>query len=135
MPDKLTSFITGTAGEPWRLRFSDCAPWACRWIEVAIGVEVPLPEYSTQREAVAVLRNHGGLKSLATMIGKQIGLEETLAPRRGDVGLIQNKLVMGGVILAICLGSGKWAARVALTSQNATISGPVLKAWSVPWPV
>lgn len=67
--------------------------------------------YHSEDEAKASMRAIGGPVRAFQAEAARCGLTRTRAPGRGDVGLVRDgnrKLVAG-----ICIGDGKWAARVA----------------------
>lgn len=133
MTDKLTQFILETSGEPWRFGHSDCAPWVARWVTRATGRRVPIPVYDDIAGSVRVVREAGGLKPLFMDIADRVGLKTCLFPERGDIALMRHPQAMQMQVLSVCLGGGKWAAKVSQTAQVATFSGVPVIAWKIEW--
>lgn len=130
MLDQLTSYIQSTGGEGYTYGFSDCAPWVARWVERATGRKVPFPMYRSRKQSLQVVKDAGGMTALFSDLAAQVGLKATLAPQRGDIGLLVHPQALHMQLLAICLGNGKWAGKV-ITGEVSTFSGRVVKAWSV----
>jgi len=101
-------------------------------VDVASGLKVPVPEYHDMKGSVQVVRADGGLLPLFCRLARETGLEETMFPERGDIGLHHHPQAMSLQILAVCLGGGKWAAKVSKTAQVATFDGAPIKCWTVP---
>lgn len=71
----------------WGKRANDCASFAATAVAVQGGPDVlgRLPDWSTQRGAVRVLRQRGGLEAI---VGTLLAAVPTALAARGDVALV-----------------------------------------------
>lgn len=131
--DKLQDFILRSSGERWELRCSDCCPWVLRWVTACTGKSVQVPGYSSDREALAMIREAGSLALLIERFCQRLELPETISPDRGDVGVIANMRAMSGQTIGIYTGDGRYAVRVRCEGIARTIitKAKGIRAWSV----
>lgn len=131
--DDLTKFIKDTAGEEWVMGHADCGPWLLRWVSSQIGRTTDMLEYSTNEEAMKLIKAAGNFGTLVGRFCAELGLEYTGNPMRGDIGVIDHKSSLSGQTVAICLGGGKWAVRVhhGDNAANTTVKAYPKVAWKV----
>ena len=129
--DSLSKYIFETAGEDWVYGFSDCAPWVLRWVTRASGKTAPLDVYSSRAESLKILREAGGMVPLFARYAGKLELHETSDPIRGDVAVVPMKQALTGLVGAVALGGGNWAAKMS-TRSVAIVSVDSIVAWSVP---
>lgn len=128
----LGTFLDRAARTPFAWGGFDCGLWLADWL-VTCGHLDPAAAlrgtYADQAGAEAIIAAAGGLPALLGGFAAQLGLAQTGAPKRGDVGVVlgltRDGLAPGG---AICIGE-RWA----LLGQGEVIfvRPPVLAAWSV----
>lgn len=109
--DKLEDFILRTAGERWRMGFSDCGPWLLRWATEATGKSVPMITYANDREALRHIVKAGNFVKLVGRFCRDLGLSQSETAERGDIGVICLPEALSGQTAAICLGD-HWVIRV-----------------------
>lgn len=118
----------------WGVR--DCCLWPCEWVLQVTGLDGGAPwrgTYSDEAGCLAILERDGGVLAVMTRGAEEIcGLARVDEARPGDVGVIRVGLSAGlGLIAAICLGPGRWAAMSGegLRILRATTE----RAWRVEW--
>jgi hypothetical protein len=103
---RLQAFVQSRLAEPFAWGKQDCCLFVCDAIKAITGHDpaADLRGYSTEREAMRILRAHGGVRGLAdTRAGAAVPL---LAAQVGDVGLLP---LDGRDTLALC-GGAHWMA-------------------------
>jgi hypothetical protein len=120
--EQLFGYIEQHQDAPYKWGDFDCCQFAGRWVELASGKDILSGyEYSTKKEAMAILSENGGLASL---ISKHLG--EPIPPvqaKRGDVVLRDNAA-------GICAGRlSYFASEEGGLSQHLTLECD--KAWRV----
>lgn len=99
------------AREPFDRRSANCALSVLSYVERATGsARLRWPRLLAARAWPKVWERPDRLEAVALQALEQLGCRETLAPQRGDVGLIEQA---NGLTAAICVGRGHWAARSA----------------------
>jgi hypothetical protein len=122
----LATYMRDGASKRWKPGVHDCSAWPARW------AGVPLPPYSSDDEAQALIDEAGGLVPLWRRCIDET-LAETAEPRMGDIGIIYAASPDGGAVEigAICAGE-RWAF---ITPRGLVVRpAPPVLAWSVPCP-
>ena len=101
-----SDFAAASAQRPWAWGIQDCTIWVADWCVARWGVD-PAEKfrgaYSTEAEAVCLIRSAGGLIDL---VAPHLGfLTEKPTPSDGDIGIID---ILGRQTASIFDG-GKWA--------------------------
>ncbi len=108
-PDAVTRALRRWAAEPFDRVRDNCGLAVLRYVEEAVARRLfPPPAYTSWLGALRMLKRAGGYALYCDWAMGRLGCPPTLAPRRGDVGLIE---LSGGLTAAICLGRGMWGAR------------------------
>lgn len=112
MDDDLRAFLKAQTALPFIWRDSDCFRLPGAWVERLTGVVLPWPEYSTEEEALELVRQAGGATALADSMLAAVGWEPVLAPSVGAVAVIPvvSREGMRAEVGAIWTGR-RWAAR------------------------
>lgn len=125
--EQLAEYIR--AGARRRAHVLPCAPWACDWVLLRIGVD-PIADLRDRWTTSTIrrrIRAEGGLEAMARARFAAAGLAETDDPAPGDVGIVRGG---HGPTLAIRT-TGGWAGPGP--GRGVTLGPfPVLAAWSVP---
>lgn len=125
---RLGAFLSGVAARPFAWGGADCMTTAADWVLCRRGVD-PAAEwrgsYASERGAARILARAGGLEALVMRTAFACGLEQTDAPRPGDVGVVDcgGRLVASiktGIGWAVKTPAGLWVARM-----------PFRQAWRV----
>jgi hypothetical protein len=84
-------------------------------------------EYSTAREAQAIISAHGGLLGYADHLAGRAGLVAGVGAA-GEIGISRHGAAIGfsGRCLVVCIGPGMWAAK---TSTGFATLKEVEKSW------
>jgi hypothetical protein len=126
--------------EPGFWGVCDCFLWPADWI-VARGRPDPAADYrgryATALGAARIVNAAGGAEALWRTMADRSGLPPTRRPIAGDVGLVRHPTsgtgnVLRGVLGAVCLGAGVWAARTSGGVRTGRWS--VIQAWRVSCP-
>lgn len=108
-----------------------CDPYPCglevwRYVNDVSGVDPEeLPDHSSKRAMVELLRQEGGLEAYASKLMAKLGWAETAHPKRGDVGVVD--LPGMGLTCAVFLGS-MWMAKGP--HRVVTVAADHKAAWS-----
>lgn len=125
----LDAFLERMAATPFVDGRTDCALTVADWVMEATGCPDPATDlrgrYHTALGRERLLKRLGGLEAVMTSCAARAGLRETLAPKPGDVGLVE---FGGRQFAAICMGR-HWA--VQSTAGLFGTEGAVIKAWEV----
>jgi hypothetical protein len=125
----LGDYLAAAAKKPWEPRVHDCCAFPALW------AGIPLPEYSTEAEAEAMLIEAGGLVPLwdAAALGRAEALSSPDLAEPGDIGVIEMPALDDGVIAMVEIGAiwtGKrWAFVSGKGGVAASASAKCLKAW------
>lgn len=134
----LTDYIESAEGVPMVWGESDCSAWVANWVSHATGVSLPLPQWSTRREAQRLIVDAGSLHALWSDALAGTRFYRTWQPVDGDVGIINTGLA-GPVGCIFCCGmsiDGYKANAVAVRSENGVnLMGlrpaNMIAAWSI----
>ncbi len=127
----LDAFLERMAATPFVDGKDDCALTIADWAMEATGCPDPAAHlrgrYSTALGRERLLRRLGGLEAVIADCAARADLQETGAPKRGDVGLVEAD---GQAVAAICLGE-RWAIK---STQGVMVkpADQVARAWRVP---
>jgi hypothetical protein len=126
---ELGEYLSAARTKPWGWRSHDCCTFPARW------AQVPLPDYSNEAEAEAMLHAAGGLVPLFERAAQgHAEPTDLLCLEPGDVGVIE--LPAGDATMVECgaIWTGKrWAFVPARGGVAATASASCLKAWRPRW--
>ena len=106
----LDALVFARINTPFAWGSNDCALFAADAVQVTTGVDMAaqLRGYSTAREALRIIRKHGGLWGIATL-----ALGQPLSPAYacpGDVALVPSSVGSKREALAVCVSCDKAAA-------------------------
>jgi hypothetical protein len=101
MDEKIEALLSKWKDQPFEYGSFDCCQFAADAVRSLHGLEVKITPYKTEREAIRVLRDMGGL---IDALGNA-GLSEQPYPMRGDVILVKHPGVFQNA-LAIFTGLG-----------------------------
>lgn len=128
----LSDYLVETGRTPFAWGSRDCLMWPADWVRLATGRDPAAPwrgRYDGKTGALRLLAEHGGAAGLMRRGCAVVGLAETEAPARGDVGVLwitgrEGPEQVGG----ICTG-----ARWAVLSDRGLMIAPfrVAAAWRV----
>ena len=98
--DRLLAFIEAEMGKPvaWGNDASDCSSWPKRWVEQELDIRLPMPAYSDEGTARALMAEAGGLVNLWNDVLGRAGLCSTIEPQVGDVGVLRTMHGQSGCI-------------------------------------
>lgn len=91
---------------PFERGSGDCCAWAARWAEARTGI-LPGKELCTpcsRKQALHILRTHGGMAGLMGMVLERDGWAETSNPRDGDIAVIRKKEAFTGETVGVWSG-------------------------------
>lgn len=126
--DKLCDFIERASGDcVWGV--SDCCTWPAKWLQEAHGLQIKIPRYSSEEDAMAMVSIAGSLRDLCGPILERAGCYETGYPRYGDVGIVQLSKSQVAVIF-VDNGIAYWRATKGAIAIHARKN--IVAAWSVP---
>lgn len=127
--DFVDQTLRNWATTPFTWGATDCAMSVLAYAEVATGLKVKVrPTHKGPKTAKLLLALNGGFSRYASAIVKELGLEQTTEPARGDVGLID----VPGQGLTMCLSLGRgWIAKGDREVLFVKDAKPVI-AWKVP---
>jgi hypothetical protein len=123
-------FIAATDGEPWEYGFSDCAPWALRWVCQVKGLPFVRPDYDSALGAARLLKGPGGAMGLFQRYADDLACPVTDRPEVGDVGVVSNPSRSLSLLLAVFVGHGLWAAK-AHDGRVIKLEAQPVRAWRV----
>lgn len=128
----LGAYLHAVAQQPWDWGTGDCCTFAADWC-VALGYPDPMAAirgtYSTEAEALALLKRHGLLR-LVDRGARGIGVKRTDDPRTGDVGLIR-RLGPGGMDAVCAIRSeDRWVSRLE-RGLYVDEAGELVRAWGL----
>jgi hypothetical protein len=128
------AYVDEIASKRWQWGECDCTMAVATWIERATGVD-PLAQfrgtYSTPDEARAVVKRAGGFGPTIGRLFDEMGLERTLTPECGDVGIINASIGLRhcmpvvGAIMAIRVGP-MWMVKALRGLSGRTDFEPVV---------
>lgn len=133
MADVLSVFLRAVAERPHLWGESDCVMTQFAWVRQRTGIDpaaIVGAAWHGEREARAVIAATGGVLDGGRELYARCGLAETVAPVRGDIGVIETG--REGQVLhvaAICTGA-RWAWP-AEPRGIAMARGIVRAAWAV----
>lgn len=119
---KLGEYLAAARAARWQWGMHDCCAWPARW------AGVPVPPYSSEAEAEAMLADAGGIVALWEKHGHG-HIVATDRPNAGDVGVIK---VVGRELTIVECGAiytGKRWAFIPFSGGLAAASAVVVKAW------
>lgn len=118
------------AEQPFHPRTANCVLSVTDYVEGVLGREAAQRPHDLGPVARQKLWDSEAelVAYCAQLFGGQLGLRETEAPVRGDIGLVHG--MSPSLTAAICLAPGKWAAR----GQQGVVAGTAapLIAWAMP---
>lgn len=118
---RLEAVIESARHTPYRLGQHDCLRVACAAVEALVGVDHWLKfagKYSTRREALLVIAQHG--RTLGTAVSRILNspAESMRLVRRGDIALYCDE---AGEHLGVCIGRS-----VAVLGPDGLVFLPIL---------
>lgn len=125
---ELVAFLRASAGRRFEWGRCDCLLWMAEWVAVKRGGDPAATLRGTYRNAVAakrIVETSGGEIELVRKLAAGAGLERTLDPLPGDIGLLRTDF---GIVGAVRLLRG-WAIKGDV--GVALVRGDALAAWSV----
>jgi hypothetical protein len=128
--DKLMQFFDRSMRNPHVLGTNDCMLDVADWLDFAGGMDVARDwrgHYASEEELDAILAPMGGFVAAMKTEAARIRLKETIAPRPGDVGIIE---AVGKPMGAIMIMSRRW--RVRSPRGFATVTATPIVAWGLP---
>lgn len=129
--DPVEAVLRLWAREPAPGRRAVCALSVLAYVEQATGRTLrPSPGLLTPIALAAIWLRPGSFEAFAAWAMEQLGCPPTIAPRRGDVGLVW--LPISGLTACLCTASSMWAARAR---RGVVIQpGSAVAAWRVSCP-
>lgn len=125
----LREYVDAIASKVPDIGIDDCGPWVARWIEIACGISIEFPHYSTRDEGYAIAERAGGLVGLVAPLMASAGLYETATPRLGDVGIV--RFPHADVAAIFCL-EGMVVLRHEVGGYKLRQRPNVIRAWALP---
>lgn len=119
---------------------SDCYVWPADWVVVSGWPDPAGPwrgRYASAVGGARIVRRAGGAEALWIEAAARCGLNVTVRPIAGDVGLVRRETVaahgptLGGLVGGVCLGGGEWA--VSTPAGLRTGRWAAARAWRIPW--
>jgi hypothetical protein len=101
--DLFEDYVRAAVDVPARWGVDDCCAWVRTWIELVTALPVHLPPYSTEAEALALIRASGGLEGIWRFWAAELGFRQqdpaSEVPKLGDVALVITETVgpAGGI--------------------------------------
>lgn len=128
--DLVTAELRRWAFEPFDLASENCGLSVLGYAERATGRAASRVGLEGARAATEAMRTREAFIAMALGAMRELGLVETNAPVRGDVGLVEMPWITS-LVAAICVGRD-WAAR----GDREVVIGPaeMVIAWRVPCP-
>jgi hypothetical protein len=129
---KLSDHLTTVGIVPFEYGVADCCTFACDWVLAIRGVD-PMADwrgrYASRVGVTRKIMERGGMIECVSAEMKAAGLEETIFPQPGDVGLVRQ--VYDGderIMLAIKTARG-WACK----GERGLVVAPLetVRAWRV----
>ncbi len=95
MNDRLSVFLAEAAGKPYRLGEWDCGLWLADWYMAATGK----PDPAAHLRGIEYPDNAAPRAYVIRHAARAEGLQRTIAPARGDIGLVslQKGHLVGGI--------------------------------------
>lgn len=118
----LGEYLATARLKPWAWGVHDCCAFPARW------AGAPLPDYSNEAEAEAMLRNSGGLLSLFARAAAGVA-EPVETQLSGDVGVIELITVNGEPVEVGAIFTGRRWAFVPMAGGIAACSAIARQAW------
>lgn len=125
---RLRDFIEPIARQPVKWGRDDCTAMAARWVSSERGIDIPIPDYSSEASALDMISNAGSLEAIWSRALRLAGVFETVAPAYGDVGIVDTGR-FGPVGVIFCIdGLALWRSE-----SGVSIFRPrnIIKAWAV----
>lgn len=108
---ELRTFLRESAAQEFDWVSCNCGFWVCDWIRRAKGID-PVADIRGRFETATGFRRFvtkaGGNETFSRGIAERSGLEKTLWPNTGDVGLVATG---EGATMAIKVEGNKWACK------------------------
>jgi hypothetical protein len=140
MPEGWSHYAAESNGHDFTWGQWDCMLDIADWLKVSSGLEASANyrgRYDDAESCRALFRKQGGIVKALRHDAAAMGLEETLEPRPGDIGLVKAfgvlvkrkraaLFAMGGILMP----SGRW--RVRGLEGHIAHAFPVIVAWELP---
>lgn len=135
-PDDLPDLVRWVAGELWVAGHTDCTWWFVPWVEAATGQSVPCIRPRTDREALRMARDAGGLVALYDRVLGGMGVARAQdMVRAGDVAVVLVVEQIGQRRRPRHLGALRVNKVWVVRRGDGITAGPFrpLAVWRVPW--